>query len=167
MDRRDPEQKQLVRGEGPKPAVGMIIGEAPGAEEERFGRPFIGTSGRLLNEAIEAAGGKREEFYITNVYKLRPPNNRPPTDSEIDEHTPILEREYYDVDPRYVLLLGRTAADWHGFTGRHEWEKDDEGIYYLYTWHPSYALRMQGKAKEEFFEDVLAFVECVQNAHVQ
>lgn len=153
---------ELIWGEGPKPAVGMIIGEAPGAEEERLGRPFVGASGRLLIEALAAAGANRESFYITNVYKTRPPNNRTPTPKEIGTHANLLWEEYDAINPKYVLLLGKTAAEWHGIKTRHSWEQDREGpTQYLHTWHPSYVLR--GKGRDQFFADVREFVNaCMQ-----
>ena len=165
---REQDRQELVWGEGPVPCVGMIIGEAPGAEEEKLGRPFVGASGRLLNEALEAAGAKRENFYITNVYKTRPPANRTPTDDELNDHFLYLDDEFRDVDPRKVLLLGGTAArefygdEYGGITRRRgKWEGLLEGPHYLATFHPSYVLR--GKGREEFFADVKEFVyACLQ-----
>jgi uracil-DNA glycosylase family 4 len=75
-------------GEGPKPCDVMIIGEAPGETEDKLGRPFVGKAGKRLDEALIAAGLKRDEVYITNIYKFRPPNNRKPTPEEIVEHLP-------------------------------------------------------------------------------
>jgi uracil-DNA glycosylase family 4 len=94
----------------------MIIGEAPGETEDKLGRPFVGKAGKRLNEALIAAGLKRDEVYITNIYKFRPPNNRKPTLEEIVEHWPYLSIELDEVKPRFVLLLGNTALETFGKT---------------------------------------------------
>jgi len=161
----------IVWGEGPIPSVGMIIGEAPGAEEEKAGRPFVGRSGQLLNEALEEAGLRRDSIYITNCYKLRPPNNRTPTDEELNSHMIYIDKEFLAVRPKFVLLLGNCAIrEFYGdeFTGvtnmRGKWaEAKDESqqlICYLPTFHSSYVLR--GKGKDEFFSDVHKFATLVK-----
>jgi len=98
-------------GVGPKPADGMILGEAPGAMEDKLGEPFVGRSGKRLNDALEAANLRRDQLYITNVVKVRPPNNRKPNPEEVLAHLPILLNEFLEVRPDVVLLLGRTAIE--------------------------------------------------------
>lgn len=105
----------MVYGDGPIPCDIMIIGEAPGADEDEQGKPFVGKSGTILNIALELADLPRESVYITNMYKLRPPGNRTPTDEELDAHRPILNQELEEVMPKYIMLLGGTAL-W-GFAG--------------------------------------------------
>src|SRR6476646_5430031 len=100
---------KLVQGYGPVPCDVMLIGEAPGAEEEQEGRPFVGKSGQLLQRALQDAGLSYEQVYITNVYKHRPPDNRTPTQEEIFEHWPMLVDELQAVQPKYILLMGATA----------------------------------------------------------
>lgn len=89
----------------------FFVGEGPGVEEDRQGRPFVGRAGQLLNEAFEAAGIRREEVFITNVVKCRPPGNRPPLRDEADACQPYLERQLTLVQPRVVCLLGNTAIE--------------------------------------------------------
>lgn len=97
---------KLVNGYGPVPADVMIVGEAPGAEEEAQGKPFVGKSGQLLSKALQDAGINREQCYITNVVKFRPEGNRTPTKEEVLEGWPVLVQELQQVQPKYILLLG-------------------------------------------------------------
>lgn len=99
----------MVEGEGPRPSQVMFIGEAPGADEERQGRPFVGRAGHLLDQALKAAGFTRSEVYITNLVKHRPPNNRTPHKSEIKACLPSLLQEVSDVFPSILVLLGATV----------------------------------------------------------
>ena len=106
---------KLVYGHGPVPADIMIVGEAPGAEEEAQGVPFVGKSGQLLSNALQDAGINREACYITNVVKFRPEGNRTPTQEEIINGWPLLVDELWDVQPKYILLLG--AVPLFAFSG--------------------------------------------------
>jgi uracil-DNA glycosylase family 4 len=99
----------FVPGEGPAPAEIMVVGEAPGASEDEQGRPFIGRAGRLLDELLEVAGLKREDVFITNVLKARPPNNRDPKADEVAHSMPWLEAQLALVRPRLLVPLGRHA----------------------------------------------------------
>lgn len=99
-----------VPGEGPEDAEVMLVGEAPGYYEDKEGRPFVGAAGKLLDELLESAGLKREEVFIANVLKCRPPGNRDPTDEEIEACTPYLKRQIQIVRPRLIVALGRFAA---------------------------------------------------------
>lgn len=105
----------IVSGQGPIPCEVMIIGEAPGKNEQEQGMPFIGRAGQVLNEALKFGGLARDEVYITNVYKTRPPNNRTPTWDEINSHLSILIDEFQSVQPKLTALLGATALK--TFTG--------------------------------------------------
>lgn len=164
---------ELVWGQGPAPCAGLILGEAPGENEQREGVPFIGDSGRLLNAALEIAGITREQVYVTNAYKLRPENNRTPTEEELWEHARYLTQEFDYVLPKYVLALGNVAmgAMTGEFTGittaRGTWVSASigylpEGDRVLPTYHPSYVLRRGGLdtfAGSDFCADVKAFVQ--------
>jgi uracil-DNA glycosylase len=99
----------MVPGEGGASAEVMFVGEAPGATEDREGRPFCGRAGRLLDEALAAAGLERERVYITNVVKARPPGNRDPSAGEVAHWLPWLEAELALVQPALVVPLGRHA----------------------------------------------------------
>ena len=96
-----------VPGEGPAPADIMLIGEAPGANEDKQGRPFVGAAGKFLEELLDLAGYKREEVFITNVVKSRPPNNRDPEPDEIAACKDYLDRQIELVNPKVIVTLGR------------------------------------------------------------
>jgi DNA polymerase len=100
-----------VVGEGDPDAEIMFIGEAPGAEEARTGRPFVGRAGQLLDDLLASVGIDREEVYITNVLKDRPPNNRDPHVAEIELYAPFLLRQIEIIKPRVIATLGRFAMD--------------------------------------------------------
>src|SRR3954451_24784535 len=97
----------LVPGEGPEDADVMVVGEAPGRFEDEQGRPFVGRAGQLLDEVLGEAGFAREEVFVTNVVKARPPGNRNPTRSEVQHWMPVLEQQLAVVAPRLVVPLGR------------------------------------------------------------
>lgn len=98
---------RLVPGEGNPNAEVVFVGEAPGAEEDRQGRPFVGAAGKFLNELIESIGWKREDVYIANLIKHRPPNNRDPLPIEIDAYVPWLEKQLEIIQPKLIVTLGR------------------------------------------------------------
>ncbi|HET6548957.1 MAG TPA: uracil-DNA glycosylase [Solirubrobacter sp.] len=100
---------RMVPGEGSPSASVMFVGEAPGATEDAVGRPFVGRAGKLLDELLVAAGLARDEVWITNVVKARPPRNRDPRAGEIAHWMPFLERELEVIRPRIVVPLGRHA----------------------------------------------------------
>jgi DNA polymerase len=100
---------QMVPGEGDPNAEVMLVGEAPGASEDEQGRPFVGRSGRLLDELLAEAGLDRAAVYITNVVKARPPKNRDPRADEVAHWMPWLERQLALVQPRLIIPLGRHA----------------------------------------------------------
>jgi len=100
----------MVFGNGDVDASLMIIGEAPGADEDQYGVPFCGRSGRLLNEVLSDVGQPREKCYVTNSVFWRPPNNRRPTQGEIDDCAPYLAEQIKLINPKAILLLGKTAV---------------------------------------------------------
>lgn len=100
---------QSVPGEGPLNALVMFVGEGPGFEEDRQGRPFVGRSGRLLIESLKKAGIERTEVYITNVVKCRPPDNRDPLPVEVAACAAFLDRQITLVNPRIIVTLGRIS----------------------------------------------------------
>jgi DNA polymerase len=100
---------QMVPGEGPARAPVMIVGEAPGAREDAQGRPFVGSAGKLLDALLGHAGMARDDVFITNVVKARPPGNRDPKADEVAHHWPWLEAQLEIVGPALVVPLGRHA----------------------------------------------------------
>lgn len=158
--------ESLVLGQGPIPCSHMIIGEAPGAEEERLGEPFVGPSGRLLNEALEDVGRDRKDFYVTNAYKSRPSGNRNPTTEELKAHSLYLRSEFSEVAPSVVLILGRVARDtilpdFSGYSmaeSRETWFTWDGSDLpkFLVTYHPSFVLR-GGVSKDLWIDDIRVF----------
>nr|KJR71737.1 MAG: DNA polymerase [Vulcanisaeta sp. AZ3] len=103
-------RKMVVPGEGPLNASIMIIGEAPGEREDEEGRPFVGAAGQLLTKLLNSVGIRREDVYITNIVKCRPPNNRDPEPDEIDACRPYLVTQILIVRPKVIICLGRHSA---------------------------------------------------------
>ena len=101
----------VVFGEGDPQAHILFIGEAPGKSEAEQGRPFVGASGRLLDEMLQSIGLQRKDIYITNVVKDRPPENRDPKPTEIELYTPILTKQIHIIQPKVIAPLGRFAMD--------------------------------------------------------
>ena len=134
----------------------MLVGEAPGASEDEQGRPFVGRAGMLLDELLAEAGLEREDVYITNVVKARPPGNRDPKAGEVAHHMPWLEAELALVQPRLVVPLGRHAlehfTDGSKISEVHGTEIDERGRSLFPMYHPAAALRGAG-LRETLFED--------------
>lgn len=156
-------RKKTVLGEGNIFAKIMFIGEAPGEEEDLQGRPFVGRAGQLLTQAIESAGLKREEVYIANINKCRPPENRQPTVQEQEACLPYLERQIEIVNPKVLCLLGATA--YRGILKTQPRITQERGKILEYmgrtvyiTYHPAYVLRNQSQ-KETFFQDIKRAIE--------
>ena len=143
-----PKQK-LVFNDGTPEMQVMIIGEAPGKDEEMQGKPFVGRGGKLLNSTLELLGWKRSDFYITNVVKYRPSDefggNRTPTPEEIEKFRPALEKEIEVVDPRLIVILGRVAMTGLGIDGSMSVNRgkliEKSGRKILITYHPAAILR--------------------------
>jgi len=152
---------QGVFGVGSHTAQWMIIGEAPGADEDRRGEPFVGKAGQLLNEMLLAMGLKREEVYIANVIKSRPPNNREPMPEEIAACRPYLRRQIELLKPRIILAVGRisaqsllnTKSNIGPLRGR-RFSDAETGIPIVVTYHPAYLLRSPLE-KRKVWQDLL------------
>jgi len=142
-------RRHVVFGEGPDPAEVMVVGEAPGADEDASGRPFVGRAGRLLDLMLRAAGFLREEVYVCNVLKCRPPQNRNPQPDEVDACNPYLMRQVELVRPRLILAFGNFAARTLLSTDlpmgklRRVTNHRFRGIPVIPTYHPSACLRTQ------------------------
>ena len=136
---------QLVPGEGDPGAAVMLVGEAPGAQEDLQGRPFVGRSGKLLDELLGVAGLARADVYITNVVKARPPGNRDPKADEVAHHRPWLERQLALIRPEVVIPVGRHAlahfAPGQRITAVHGTVLDAGGLRLVPWFHPAAALR--------------------------
>jgi uracil-DNA glycosylase len=149
----------LVPGEGSHVADVVLLGEAPGAREDEQGRPFVGRSGQLLDELLQAAGLDRTDVYITNVFKARPPENRDPKPAEIAHHLSWLERQLAIIAPRLVVPLGRHALAHFDRRARisqvHGRLIGDRRPALLPWYHPAAALRSRG-VREAMFADARA-----------
>jgi uracil-DNA glycosylase len=137
----------LVPGDGPADAQVLVVGEAPGASEDKQGRPFVGRAGALLSQLLDHAGLSREEVYVTNVVKARPPRNRDPRADEVAHHLPWLEAELALVRPRLVVPLGRHAlrhfALDHQISKVHGQVLMERGRTLFPMYHPAAALHNQ------------------------
>ena len=160
----------VVPGVGNRDATWMIVGEAPGSEEDRRGEPFVGRAGQLLDKMLKAIGLDRENVYITNTVKCRPPQNRNPEDDELQACHGHLLRQVQLVSPRILLALGKVAANvlltydgpLKGLRGTvHTFE--DTGIPVVVTYHPAYLLRQPGQ-KRGAWEDLQLAVRVLADA---
>ncbi len=149
--------RQVVFGEGSPDSCLMLVGEGPGSEEDRLGRPFVGAAGQLLSRILEAVRINREEVYITNIVKCRPPLNRAPNPSEIASCLPYLRKQIEILDPPVIVCMGAVAA--RILIGgslsitrlRGQWQ-EKEGRRLMPTFHPAALLRDPGK-KRPVWED--------------
>lgn len=151
-------RKNVVVGEGSVNATLLFVGEAPGGEEDRLGRPFVGRAGGLLTKIIEAMGMKREEVYITNCLKCRPPGNRNPGYDEILACRPYLEEQLDIIKPKVICALGKFAIQ--AFLNEKVSITELRGKFYRFgeilvmpTFHPAYLLR-NPEAKRLVWEDM-------------
>lgn len=156
-------RKNVVIGVGNKKAKIMFIGEGPGADEDEQGIPFVGKAGQLMNKAFAGVGIKREEVYITNIVKCRPPQNRDPERDEAEACKKYLEAQIKLINPEIIVLLGRIAlknylGEEYKITNcRGNWfEKDGRKI--LPTFHPAALLRDDSK-KINFWQDLKKVIE--------
>jgi DNA polymerase len=136
----------------------MVVGEAPGADEDASGRPFVGKAGQLLTRMLAAIGLAREEVYIANVLKCRPPENRPPRPEEVASCRPYLQEQIRLLRPELVLVLGNHAAKAllrtdRGITSlRGRITRTPEGVAALPTFHPAYLLRNPPAKREAWLD---------------
>ncbi len=152
---------QTVFGVGNREADWLVIGEAPGADEDRQGEPFVGRAGQLLNEMLAALGLAREQVYIANILKCRPPNNRDPRPEEAASCEPFLQRQIALIRPRIILSVGRISAQnllksdepVGRLRGRvHQY--GEQRIPLVVTYHPAYLLRSPVE-KRKAWQDLL------------
>lgn len=151
-------RKNIVFGDGNPQAKIVFVGEAPGADEDQQGLPFVGRAGRLLTDIIKAMGLKREDVYICNIIKCRPPGNRNPLPEEIKVCSPFLERQIEAISPDYICTLGAFAVQTlletntpiSRLRGKFHTYK---GVKLMPTFHPAYLLRNPAK-KRETWEDI-------------
>jgi DNA polymerase len=158
----------IVFGEGNPKAKVVFVGEGPGAEEDKSGRPFVGRAGELLTKMIEAMGLRREDVYICNIVKCRPPGNRDPGLDEVAACRPFLDRQLRSIQPRVIVTLGKPASS--TLLGRaiaitrargiwQEWE----GIPVMPTYHPAYVLRRYTReTRQAVWEDLKAVLARVE-----
>ena len=151
-------RKQIVFGVGNPRADIMFVGEGPGADEDQQGEPFVGRAGQLLNNMISAMGIRREDVYIANVVKCRPPGNRTPEREECDTCSPFLLRQIAAVSPKIVVALGAVAAK--TLLGVNDAMVNMRGRIYDFkdtklavTYHPAYLLR-DPRQKKEAWKDL-------------
>lgn len=148
----------IVHSTGNREADLMFVGEAPGADEDAQGEPFVGRAGKLLNKIIESIGLKREEVFIGNINRCRPPGNRQPTTEEAETCKPFLIKEISVVRPKVIVVLGNTAMKnlletKQGITKMRGQFVDYYGVKVMPTFHPAYLLRDPRK-KREVWEDM-------------
>ena len=152
---------QTVFGVGDRRARWLVIGEAPGADEDRQGEPFVGRAGQLLNSMLTAIGLKREQVYIANVLKCRPPGNRDPKPEEAETCRPYLERQIALIKPGIILALGRIAAQ-NLLNTETPIGKLRGGVHRLggvpvvVTYHPAYLLRSPSEKRKSWVDLQLA-----------
>ncbi len=154
---------QLVLGDGNPGAEIVFIGEAPGKKEDELGLPFVGASGRFLNEMLAAAGLVREDVYITNIVKYRPPNNRDPSPEEKREFWPYLMKQLEIISPKVIITLGRHSgmcfipelviSKDHGHARKVKYHEHEFLVIPLY--HPAAAL-YNGGMRQTLIDDFLA-----------
>ncbi len=161
---------QTVFGVGNRHADWLIVGEAPGADEDRQGEPFVGRAGQLLNAMLRAIGLAREQVYIANVLKCRPPGNRDPAPAEVKECLPYLERQIALLRPKIILVVGRIAAHNRlrteatlGSLRQHIHHFGVARVPLVVTYHPAYLLRSPTEKRKawddlKFARGVLASV---------
>lgn len=150
---------QVVFGVGNPEAKLMLIGEAPGFNEDKQGEPFVGRAGQLLNAMLKSVGLKREEIYIANILKCRPPNNRDPLASEVEECTPFLDEQIRLIQPKLLLALGRIAAHYLlkkksslESLRQQKYIYGQEQVPLIVTYHPAYLLRNPIDKKKSFID---------------
>lgn len=153
-------KEDLVHGEGDASAKIMLIGEAPGKDEAIQRRPFVGRSGKLLRKTLTEVGLNPEKVFISNIVKVRPPENRDPTLEEIEAYRPFLNKEIEILSPEIIVTLGRFSmgkflpdvkiSQVHGRLHKVKWE--DKEIFILPMYHPAAAL-YSGKTKISFLAD--------------
>ncbi len=157
---------QVVFGDGNPKARLMLVGEGPGVDEDRIGIPFVGKAGQLLDRILEAASIKRQDIYIANIVKCRPPGNRLPQQQEVDSCLPYLQEQIDLINPEIIVCLGalalRTLLDSKATItrSRGQWHQVD-GRRMLATFHPAALLRDPGKKKDVWvdFQEIMKYYQ--------
>jgi DNA polymerase len=161
-------RRKAVPGEGPEEAEIVLIGEAPGFHEDQQGRPFVGPAGQFLEELLTSIGFRREDVYICNVIKCRPPGNRDPLPNEMEACQPYLDRQLALIRPKIVVILGRFSLSRFFPNAKistvHGRPRKIEGIIYYPVYHPAAALhqpRWRSVVEEDFkrIPELLARIE--------
>lgn len=159
-------RKNAVPGEGDTKAKVVFVGEGPGSEEDITGRPFVGRAGEFLTNLIESVGLKRDEVYITNIVKCRPPQNRDPNPDEIEKCLPYLREQIALIKPKIIATLGRHALktliqDDLVISKAHGQVYKKANIYFIALYHPAAALYNPGLIKilEKDFKVLGKFLE--------
>ncbi len=152
------DRNNVVIGDGNKEANLLIVGEGPGKNEDLKGKPFVGRAGQLLDKILQAIDLSREEVYITNIVKCRPPNNRDPLSEEKESCLPYLRAQFLLIRPKIILCLGRIAAQTliepnFKITKQHGQWYDKKGVSMMATFHPAALLRDPSR-KKSVWEDV-------------
>ncbi len=147
-----------VPGDGPSNAVVMFVGEGPGQNEDREGKPFVGAAGKLLTELLDSVGLQREEVFVTNIVKCRPPDNRPPRQAEINACNPYLQSQIGLISPRIICPLGTPAIKTlmgpeYSATRMHGKPVRKGQVVFLPLYHPAAAL-YDATLKEVLLEDM-------------
>lgn len=155
-----------VPGEGNPKAEVMLIGEAPGANEDKEGKPFVGAAGKFLTELLNSIGLDRKSVFITNLVKCRPPNNRDPEEDEIIACSPYLDKQIDEISPKIIITLGKHSTTYilakigikvksiTAVRGKFfEWKREGKGVILVFpTYHPAAAL-YNPSLREELFKD--------------
>ena len=159
-------RKNAVPGEGSERTKVMFVGEAPGEQENIQGRPFVGSAGKLLTELLALVGLRREDVYITNIVKCRPPNNRPPRKDETGACKPYLERQILLLAPRVICPMGNSAIhslieSEKSVTDLHGIPFEEGNVTYFPMYHPAAALYtfQLRKVMEEDFRKLRALLD--------
>jgi len=160
------DRTHIVFGEGNHSARVVLVGEGPGREEDRLGRPFVGPAGKLLDHIIAAMGWRRQEVYICNVIKCRPPRNRDPLPDEIELCGPFLRRQLRSIRPQAILAVGSFAAQFllssqQPISRLRNHVYQFEGIPVVPTYHPAYLLR-NPLQKRQAWKDVQLLLSLIE-----
>ena len=159
---------KVVFGAGNIQAKLVFVGEAPGADEDAQGLPFVGRAGQLLTKIIEAMGMTRDQVFICNVLKCRPPNNRPPAPGEVVHCRPYLKRQLEIIKPKVIVALGNHAVKTllqteQGISQLRGTFQEYEGIPMMCTYHPAYLLRSPGE-KRKVWEDMKKVIQFLERS---
>lgn len=156
-----------VPGEGATNAEVMLVGEGPGFYEDQQARPFVGPAGKLLDQLLGLAGLKRDQVYITNVVKCRPPENRDPLPVEVEACRKYLEEQIRTIKPKLIVTLGRYSLSWFyprdSISKVHGAIRERDGMHYVHMYHPAAALH-NGSLRKVIEEDFRKIARALEKA---